>query len=82
MLEGKAQTLKKPLVVLSKIPMAGEGDEIQYKVGSYSGSVAFNSYNELLLKETDIMLQVVGIVREKYLFKSRPRAIISKPDIK
>jgi hypothetical protein len=33
MLEGKSQSLKKPLVVLSKIPMAGAGDQVQYKVG-------------------------------------------------
>jgi len=26
-----------------------------------------------------VTVQVVGVVREKYLFKARPRALISKP---
>ncbi|KAG7673451.1 hypothetical protein Ndes2526B_g03100 [Nannochloris sp. 'desiccata'] len=54
--EGKIQTLKKPLAVLSKTdgadPATGEPTQ-EYKV--------------------------VGVVREKYLFKARPRALISKP---
>lgn len=34
-----------------------------------------------LLRAEDVFLQVIGVVRKKCMFKNRPRAIISKPEI-
>jgi hypothetical protein len=59
-LEGKVQTLKKPLAVLSK-------------VGGSSGDGGSGGATEY---------KVVGVVREKYLFKARPKPQISKPQTK
>lgn len=70
-LEGTKVTLKKPLVILKKVkaPDAMDTDPVSSSDPSLSTS-------------TPVEMHVVGIIRHKLLFKSRPKALISKQEVK
>ncbi|CAI9092192.1 OLC1v1027377C1 [Oldenlandia corymbosa var. corymbosa] len=64
-LTGTKVPLKKPMLVLKKIkPASYEGDNGDGENGSGSAGVE---------------MEVIGIIRHKILFKTRPKALISGP---
>ncbi|GBG69977.1 hypothetical protein CBR_g4805 [Chara braunii] len=81
-LEGKRVALKKPLVILKK------------KVSTLRSSSSTKAESEIHLSEevgsqgeaqdkperSSVEYLAIGVIKHKYLFKTRPRAIISKPD--
>ena len=77
-LTGKVVPLKKPLVLMEKHTAAEDGDDgspqpLEYKVGS-------RQHVHRLLRckchTRSAAVQAVGVVRQKLLFKTRPRAMI------
>ncbi|OAY68709.1 Chromosome transmission fidelity protein [Ananas comosus] len=38
--------------------------------------------DNLVLNSSEVELQVIGVIRHKILFKNRPKALISKPQVK
>jgi chromosome transmission fidelity protein 8 len=65
-LEGQTVVLKKPLAVLSKTKALDDAE--MEGIGNIGG------------EESSITYKVVGVVKEKYLFKARPRPLITKPE--
>uniref|UniRef100_A0A6N2NJD2 Post-SET domain-containing protein n=1 Tax=Salix viminalis TaxID=40686 RepID=A0A6N2NJD2_SALVM len=63
-LTGSKVTLKKPLLVLKKVKGFMDVDQSDDNKGD--------------LPSSKIELDVIGIIRHKILFKTRPRALISK----
>ncbi|GAX73554.1 hypothetical protein CEUSTIGMA_g1005.t1 [Chlamydomonas eustigma] len=68
-LEGRRQTLKKPLLILDK----------QKIDAALLANMAEQSLHSLPHGLTRVKYSAVGIVRSKILFKTRPTALISKP---
>lgn len=66
-IEGTKVTLKKPLVILKKVKKNSDDMELDNSVATGGDSVE---------------MQIVGIIRHKLLFKSRPKALISKQEVK
>ncbi|KAL2629457.1 hypothetical protein R1flu_014143 [Riccia fluitans] len=71
-LEGTQVTLKKPMLVF-KSERQGLPDAERTEVGTI-GTDTQGEYK--------VELQVIGIIRQKLLFKNRPKALISKPEVK
>ena len=63
-LTGSKLALKKPLLLLQKIKHSSEADQ--------SGDT-----NTQTNSSTNVELQVIGIIRHRILFKTRPKALIS-----
>ncbi|CAM6089274.1 unnamed protein product [Calypogeia fissa] len=68
-LEGSKVTLKKPLVIMKKKKVAENEMEVDLSESYGQGS-------------SDVEMEVVGIIRHKLLFKNRPKALISRPEVK
>jgi len=68
-IEGTKVTLKKPLVILKKVKEGSDDMEID-SVASGDATSA------------PVEMHVVGIIRHKLLFKTRPKALISKQEVK
>ncbi|GLJ25378.1 hypothetical protein SUGI_0485820 [Cryptomeria japonica] len=68
-LEGKKVPLKKPLLVLRK----------QKEVDMRDVDANFNIPE---VKRSIVEYEVIGIIKQKILFKTRPKALISKPEVK
>lgn len=66
--EGTRVTLKKPLVILKKVKGV---DDMEVDAG-----------DPALSTPAPVEMHVVGIIRHKLLFKSRPKALISKQEVK
>ncbi|PNW82508.1 hypothetical protein CHLRE_06g281750v5 [Chlamydomonas reinhardtii] len=65
-LEGKKLTLKKPMAILGKVEASPCGP--------------MECGEEMAAAESrNTAYEVVGVIRHQYLFKTRPRALISKP---
>ncbi|XP_011048658.1 PREDICTED: chromosome transmission fidelity protein 8 homolog [Populus euphratica] len=64
-LTGSKVTLKKPLLVLKKVKRFMDVDQSDDNKGD--------------LPSSKVELDVIGIIRHKILFKTRPKALISKP---
>lgn len=60
-IEGTKVTLKKPLVILKKVKKNSDDMELDNSV----------------VTGDSVEMQIVGIIRHKLLFKSRPKALIS-----
>ncbi|KAG0627594.1 hypothetical protein M758_2G213400 [Ceratodon purpureus] len=69
-LEGTKVTLKKPLVILKKVKTS---DDMEVDTAATDPTQP---------ESTSVEMHVVGIIREKLLFKSRPKALISKQEVK
>lgn len=69
--EGTRVTLKKPLVILKKVKGV---DDMEVDAGA-TGDPALST-------SAPVEMHVVGIIRHKLLFKSRPKALISKQEVK
>lgn len=67
-LEGKKVPLKKPLLVLRKKNSDRMGVESHLNIPE--------------TKSSKVELEVVGIIKQRILFKTRPKALISKPEVK
>lgn len=82
-LDGKVMDLKKPLLLLERREegeVMGE-DEAEAPPG-YKASRApvRTGFTRGAFSCPNLLRQVVGVLRKKYLFKNRPRALISKPE--
>ena len=83
-LEGVLQPLKKPMAVLEKGP-ADESGDLGYKAStcrrprSQRGASQVGPAAATVPPPPSGLVQVVAVVRHKYLFKARPRALITKP---
>lgn len=76
-LEGKKVALKKPFAILQPEATDQAGLCQSYKV------VSLPPYRMELAQVSPGLLcyiQVIGMLHDKYLFKTRPRPLISKPD--
>ena len=86
-LEGKIVTLKKPVAMLEKRQpdnMETEDDNqhsLTYEVCRLllQSSTLVHIASSLRHQRAAVVLQVVGVIRKKCIFKSRPKALISKP---
>lgn len=85
-LEGKKVPLKKPLAILSKVQREGDQADAQQQQQQEpsqplqpqgSNPEAMDVSQPQGTKQT--AYEVLGVVRYQYLFKTRPRALISKP---
>ncbi|KAI5056007.1 hypothetical protein GOP47_0029528 [Adiantum capillus-veneris] len=73
-LEGKKVSLKKPMLVLQKL-VKEEPMEIEP-----SPAIRATQYPKQVQRSVD--LKVIGVIRHKILFKTRPKALISKVEVK
>ncbi|KAG6555939.1 hypothetical protein Mapa_001876 [Marchantia paleacea] len=71
-LEGSQVALKKPLLILKSRTQEVQDDN----------SMEIDSTGNASKQEPKAELQVIGIIRHKLLFKNRPKALISKPEVK
>lgn len=67
-IEGTKVTLKKPLVILKKVKEGSDDMEVDAAATPPASA--------------PVEMHVVGIIRHKLLFKSRPKALISKQEVK
>lgn len=68
-IEGKRIALKRPLAVLERTPAAAEGEDAATPAAAEGEATVVPSQG----------FAVVGVVRHRFLFKGRPRALITKP---
>ncbi|KAK4431512.1 putative uncharacterized protein DDB [Sesamum alatum] len=64
---GTKVSLKKPILVLKKIKLRKEEEEEEEEEGEDD------------VNSAGVELDVIGVIRHKILFKTRPKALISKP---
>lgn len=97
-LEGKRMELKKPFAVLDRVADAeGHSTEYKVGRGAgaepstcpgrqcklaVSGDSLITCVCVTSATASPPLPQVIGVVREKILFKARPRALITKPELK
>lgn len=78
-LEGKKVALKKPFAILDPDGIETKGLCQSYKVWpGWQHNVCWELFNTSTTALP--VLQVIGMLHDKYLFKTRPRPLISKPD--
>ena len=77
-LEGKKVALKKPFAILQPEATDQAGLCQSYKVEPLFTQRLIHTPS--LLPGLLCLTQVIGVLHDKYLFKTRPRPLISKPD--
>nr|XP_043614092.1 putative uncharacterized protein DDB_G0287975 [Erigeron canadensis] len=75
-LTGSKIPLKKPLLVLKKKKIGYSDMEIDHNDGNDD-----DGEDEGVSSSSRVELEVIGIIRQRILFKTRPKALISKPPL-
>lgn len=79
-LSGKSVKLKKPLVLVEKAQQTDDsGQALEYKVLLLEIACKSKHIHPQLAYDDWGCVQTVGVVRQKLLFKTRPKALISAP---